>query len=212
MFHETNEAKLYTAPIHENASLFYRNIKRITDIVCALLLLVLFLPLLLLCCIIIPLESPGSPLFFQERLGVGGRRFNILKLRSMVLNAEKDGPQWASQNDERITKMGQFIRKTRIDELPQLINILKGDMSFVGPRPEREFFYEKFERDIPEFRYRLCVKPGLTGWAQINGGYELNPKTKLQYDLYYIRNRTCWFEIQIVCRTIFILCNGHGAR
>ncbi|WP_139141605.1 sugar transferase, partial [Bacillus anthracis] len=123
-----------------------------------------------------------------------------------------NGPQWANENDSRITKVGSFIRKTRIDELPQLLNILKGDMSFVGPRPEREYFYKQFDAYIPEFKDRLIVKPGLTGWAQINGGYNLDPKEKLKWDMEYIEMKTIRMDIRILCKTVLIVLNGNGAR
>ncbi|AIM05496.1 capsular polysaccharide biosynthesis glycosyltransferase, putative [Bacillus anthracis] len=118
----------------------------------------------------------------------------------------------ADENDSRITKVGSFIRKTRIDELPQLLNILKGDMSFVGPRPEREYFYKQFDTYIPEFKDRLIVKPGLTGWAQINGGYNLDAKEKLKLDMEYIEMKTIRMDIRILCKTVLIVLNGNGAR
>lgn len=130
----------------------------------------------------------------------------------MVKEAEINGPQWADENDSRITKVGSFIRKTRIDELPQLLNILKGDMSFVGPRPEREYFYKQFDTYIPEFKDRLIVKPGLTGWAQINGGYNLDAKEKLKLDMEYIEMKTIRMDIRILCKTVLIVLNGNGAR
>ncbi|GAB6433327.1 sugar transferase [Bacillus cereus] len=173
MIRETNQAKLYTIPAQEKTSILNRSIKRLFDIIFSLILLLLAIPIMLFFCIMIAFETAGSPIYFQERLGINGRKFNVLKLRSMVKDAELNGPQWANENDSRITKVGSFIRKTRIDELPQLLNILKGDMSFVGPRPEREYFYKQFDAYIPEFKDRLIVKPGLTGWAQINGGYNL---------------------------------------
>ncbi len=143
---------------------------------------------------------------------MNGKRFNVFKLRSMVTDAEINGPQWADENDPRITKVGSFIRKTRIDELPQLFNILKGDMSFVGPRPEREYFYKQFDTYIPEFKDRLIVKPGLTGWAQINGGYNLDAKEKLKLDMEYIEMKTIRMDIRILCKTVLIVLNRNGAR
>ncbi len=130
----------------------------------------------------------------------------------MRRDAETNGPQWANENDPRVTKIGRFIRKTRIDELPQFINILMGDMSLVGPRPEREIFIEKFESEVPGFRRRLQVKPGLTGWAQINGGYNVSPYYKLRYDLYYIRNQSIILDIKIMLKTCKVLVTGEGAR
>ncbi|MBE7149450.1 sugar transferase [Bacillus mycoides] len=212
MIRETNQAKLYAIPAQEKDKVLNRSVKRLFDIIFSLILLLFTIPIMLFFCILIALETSGAPIYFQERLGINGKRFYLFKLRSMVSDAEKNGPQWANENDPRITKVGLFIRKTRIDELPQLINILKGDMSFVGPRPEREYFYEKFEVNIPEFRNRLLVKPGLTGWAQINGGYNLEPKEKLELDMEYIELKTIRMDIRILCKTVFIVLNGNGAR
>ncbi|MED2151241.1 sugar transferase [Bacillus thuringiensis] len=175
-------------------------------------MLLLTIPIMLFFCIMITLETSGAPIYFQERLGINGKKFNVFKLRSMVKDAEMNGPQWAKEHDQRITKVGLFIRKTRIDELPQLLNILRGDMSFVGPRPEREFFYNEFDAYIPEFKDRLMVKPGLTGWAQINGGYNLDPKEKLRLDMEYIEMKTIRMDIRILCKTVLIVLNGNGAR
>ena len=130
----------------------------------------------------------------------------------MKKNAEKNGPQWATQNDPRVTKVGGFIRKTRIDEFPQFLNVLKGDMSIIGPRPERPFFTAKFHNDNPDFANRLAVKPGLTGWAQINGGYDLTPEQKLRFDLYYINHLNFIFDLKILINTIKIIITGKGAR
>ncbi|PES74274.1 capsular biosynthesis protein [Bacillus cereus] len=212
MIRETNQAKLYTIPAQEKDSILNRSVKRLFDIIFSLILLLIMLPLMLFFCIMIALETPGAPIYFQERLGINGKKFNLFKLRSMIKDAEKNGPQWANENDSRITKIGLFIRKTRIDELPQLINILKGDMSFVGPRPEREYFYNQFDAYIPEFKDRLIVKPGLTGWAQINGGYNLDPQEKLKLDMEYIELKTIRMEIRILCKTVLIVLNGNGAR
>ncbi|MFJ8453090.1 MULTISPECIES: sugar transferase [Bacillus cereus group] len=212
MIRETNQAKLYTIPAQEKNSILNRSVKRLFDVIFSLILLLLMIPIMLFFCILIALETSGSPVYFQERLGINGKGFKLFKLRSMVSDAEKNGPQWANENDPRITKVGLFIRKTRIDELPQLINILKGDMSFVGPRPEREYFYKKFEANIPEFKNRLLVKPGLTGWAQINGGYNLDPREKLKLDMEYVELKTIRMDIRILCKTVFIVLNGNGAR
>ena len=211
MIRETNQAKLYTIPAQAKTSMLNRSIKRLFDIIFSLILLLVTIPIMLFFCIMITFETAGAPIYFQERLGINGRKFNVLKLRSMVKDAEINGPQWANENDPRITKVGSFIRKTRIDELPQLINILKGDMSFVGPRPEREYFYKQFDTYIPEFKDRLIVKPGLTGW-QINGGYNLDPKEKLKLDMEYIEMKTIRMDIRILCKTVLIVLNGNGAR
>ncbi|MCC2447156.1 sugar transferase [Bacillus cereus] len=212
MIRETNQAKLYTIPAQEKPSILNRSVKRLFDIIFSIILLLLTIPIMLFFCIMITLETSGAPIYFQERLGINGKKFNVFKLRSMVKDAEINGPQWAKEHDPRITKVGLFIRKTRIDELPQLLNILRGDMSFVGPRPEREFFYNEFDAYIPEFKERLIVKPGLTGWAQINGGYNLDPKEKLRLDMEYIEMKTFRMDIRILCKTVLIVLNGNGAR
>ncbi|EOQ16822.1 sugar transferase [Bacillus cereus] len=212
MIRETNQAKLYTIPAQEKPSILNRSVKRLFDIIFSFILLLLTIPIMLFFCIMITLETSGAPIYFQERLGINGKKFNVFKLRSMVKDAEINGPQWAKEHDSRITKVGLFIRKTRIDELPQLLNILRGDMSFVGPRPEREFFYNEFDAYIPEFKERLIVKPGLTGWAQINGGYNLDPKEKLRLDMEYIEMKTFRMDIRILCKTVLIVLNGNGAR
>ncbi|PGZ10937.1 capsular biosynthesis protein [Bacillus cereus] len=212
MIRETNQAKLYTVPAQEKNNILNRSVKRLFDIIFSLILLLVTIPIMLFFCVMIILETSGAPLYLQDRLGINGKKFKVFKLRSMVNDAEKNGPQWASENDPRITKVGLFIRKTRIDELPQLINILKGDMSFVGPRPEREYFYKQFDAYIPEFKDRLLVKPGLTGWAQINGGYNLDPEEKLKLDMEYIELKTMRMDIHILCKTVLIVLNGNGAR
>lgn len=152
--------------------------KRVFDIVCSFLgLLILAIPMMIIA-LIITIDSPGAPIFKQERLGINGKPFMIYKFRSMRLDAEENGPQWADEQDPRCTHFGQILRRTRLDELPQLYNILRGDMSFVGPRPERAYFYREFEKYIPGFSNRLLVTPGLTGYAQVNGGYSLKPEEK----------------------------------
>ncbi|WP_346913691.1 sugar transferase [Clostridium sp.] len=190
----------------------YNNLKRIFDIVFSLILLLATSPILVLSLIIVYLQDFKEPLFSQKRLGLNNKVITIYKVRSMVHNAEKNGVKWASANDLRITKFGKFIRKTRVDELPQLFNVLKGDMSIIGPRPELEFFYKEFEKTIPNFRDRLVVKPGLTGWAQINGGYNITPRKKLDLDLYYIKNIGFKLEVKIFFKTIKAIFTGDGAR
>ena len=152
MIRETNQAKLYTIPAQEKPSILNRSVKRLFDIIFSIILLLLTIPIMLFFCIMITLETSGAPIYFQERLGINGKKFNVFKLRSMVKDAEINGPQWANEHDPRITKVGSFIRKTRIDELPQLLNILRGDMSFVGPRPEREFFIMNLMRIFQNLR------------------------------------------------------------
>ncbi|MGG0510594.1 sugar transferase [Priestia megaterium] len=192
--------------------LFYLLCKRVCDIAISLMALVVLLPVILLFALIVMIETPGSPFFLQERLGQSGRAFTIMKLRSMYSDAEKNGAQWAVKNDSRVTKVGKLIRQTRIDELPQLWNVLKGDMSIVGPRPERAVFIEEFQKTLPAFSQRLAVKPGLTGWAQINGGYELTPAEKLELDLYYIQHTNIRFDVKIMIKTLRVIVTGDGSR
>jgi exopolysaccharide biosynthesis polyprenyl glycosylphosphotransferase len=192
--------------------IIYPVVKRAFELVFSLLLLIVTLPVLLVTAIAIKLESPGSIFYKQERVGKDGKLFNVWKLRSMRSDAEKDGPQWAAKNDARVTRVGQFIRKTRIDELPQLFNVLSGEMSLIGPRPERPMFTEQFDKEIPGFKNRLAVKPGLTGWAQVNGGYDMTPKEKLELDLYYIEKQSFKLDAKIFFQTIKVVCTGDGAR
>ena len=190
----------------------YLIIKRIFDfVVAALAGLVLLIPMLILA-LLIRLDSEGPALYCQERLGKNGKPFVMYKFRSMRLNAEADGPKWADKYDERCTKLGKVLRSSRLDELPQLINILKGEMSFVGPRPERAYFYNEFEKYIPNFRDRLLVLPGLTGYAQVNGGYELAPEEKIVYDMEYIANRSLKMDLLCILRTAGIVFSHEGAR
>lgn len=190
----------------------YRKVKRIVDLPISIFLLLLILPICLIVCLFIILESSGNPIYIQERVGLNERRFKIYKLRSMYIDAEKNGHQWAGKNDQRITKVGRFIRRTRIDELPQIINIIRGEMSFIGPRPERPEFITEFLKDIPNFNNRLAVRPGITGWAQVNGGYELTPKEKLEYDIYYIQHESAKLDFIVLLKTIKVIFNGHGFR
>lgn len=191
---------------------YYENIKSSIEFIFSLLLLIIAVPICILACIAIYVELRVNPIYTQKRVGLNGKVFKIYKLRSMYIDAEKDGPKWASENDERITKVGRIIRKTRIDELPQLVNILKRDMSFIGPRPERPEFIREFIKYIPDFNDRLLVKPGITGWAQVNGGYSLTPKEKLEFDKYYIKNRGFKLDLLILIKTIIVIFTRHGAR
>ena len=184
----------------------YPVLKRTMDIILALIGSVLFVALLPFIMLAMMLDSPGTVFFRQERIGQGGRIFNIIKLRTMIPDAEKvTGPQWSSANDPRITRTGRFLRKTRLDEFPQLLNVLRGEMSLVGPRPERPFFVEKLSNTIPFYRTRNIIKPGLTGWAQVKyryGDTVEDALIKLQYDLYYIRHQSLLLDISIMLRTI----------
>ena len=190
----------------------YKGFKRLTDFFLSIVLLIPAIPICLISAIFIILETNGNPLYVQERVGLNGDKFKIYKLRSMYSDAEKDGHKWAEKEDSRITKVGSIIRKTRIDELPQLINIIKGEMAIIGPRPERPEFIEEFLNEIPDFNDRLAVKPGITGWAQVNGGYELSPKEKLQYDQYYIEHEKFLLDLMILFKTIKVVFTGEGSR
>ncbi|NEU30311.1 sugar transferase [bacterium LRH843] len=190
----------------------YPVVKRASDILMALFGLILASPILLLTVFLIKIETPGPAFFLQERVGINGGYFNVIKLRSMGVHAEKNGAQWAVKNDPRVTKVGAFIRKTRIDEIPQLINVLRGEMSMVGPRPERPIFTAQFNDEIPGFVQRLSVKPGITGWAQVNGGYDITPEQKLELDLYYIRKQSLRTDILVLLKTVKVVLTGDGAR
>lgn len=190
----------------------YLFFKRLFDLVASFTgLLLLWFPMLLIA-IAIKVDSRGPVLFKQERLGKDGASFIMYKFRSMYTNAEKNGPQWAAKIDWRCTRVGRFIRKTRLDELPQLINILRGDMSLVGPRPERAFFYDQFETYIHGFRNRLAVRPGLTGLAQVSGGYDLGPEEKIIYDMRYIMEQSLSMDLNCIFKTIKLVFTHEGAR
>ena len=190
--------------------------KRVFDIVVSATVLVLTLPLLLLTALAIKLEDRGPILYSQERVGLFGRRFTLYKFRSMREDAERHGgPQWAAKNDVRVTRVGSIIRKVRIDELPQLVNVLKGEMSFVGPRPERPHFVDQLAPLIPFFRERHAVKPGITGWAQINHPYGASlddARQKLSYDLFYVKNHTVLLDFSILIQTVRVVVFPEGAR
>lgn len=190
--------------------------KRLSDIVVSFVALVLFSPIMLVTAIAIMLTSKGPILYRQERVGLDGDVFNLLKFRSMRVDAEAEGkPQWAQKADPRVTLVGGFIRRTRIDELPQVINVLKGDMSFVGPRPERPFFVDQLTEDIPFYKERHCLKPGITGWAQIQYPYGASmedSKRKLEYDLYYIKNYSIFLDFLIILQTLRVVLFPVGAR
>lgn len=186
--------------------------KRIGDICLAAGLLLLLSPVMCIIAVMIKIDSPGPVFFSQERLGKDGIPFLIYKFRSMKIDAEKNGPQWAAENDDRCTRIGKTLRKMRLDELPQLWNILEGNMSFVGPRPEREYFYKKFDEYIPGFKNRLIAKPGLTGLAQVNGGYDLRPEEKIIYDMKYIEQQSVLLDIKCMLKTFILVFTHKGAR
>jgi sugar transferase (PEP-CTERM system associated) len=190
-------------------------VKRLFDIFCALTLILVSGPVMLLAALAIRFESRGPILYRQQRVGLNGSTFDVVKFRSMRVDAEKDGPRWAAQKDDRITRIGAIIRRTRIDELPQLFNVLKGDMSLVGPRPERPYFVEQLTQQIPYFAVRQSVKPGLTGWAQVRYQYGStieDSQQKLQFDLYYVKNHTLFLDCVILLETVGVVLTGKGAR
>ena len=193
----------------------YSALKRFFEILLVLLTSPLWLPIMLITGIIIKLESKGPMFFTQNRVGLGNKDFTVYKLRSMCADSEKHGAQFAKANDMRVTRVGKFIRKTRIDEIPQFLNILKGDMSLIGPRPEQRTFVEQFEKEIPFYTYRHVVRPGISGWAQVTQGYaasEDETRIKLEHDLYYIKNFSLWLDILIIFKTVKTMLTGFGAR
>lgn len=200
-------------PTRIKGNLFYKIVKRIFDIVvsfCALIFLAI--PVVVIA-IAVKASSEGPAIYKQERLGKNGKSFQILKFRTMIKESEIDGAQWSTGDDDpRITPVGRILRKFRLDELPQFWNILNGSMSFVGPRPERECFYEEFEKYIHGFKHRLCVTPGLTGLAQVNGGYDLKPEEKIVYDMEYINNRSIINDIKIMFKTVAVIFTHDGAK
>ncbi len=189
--------------------------KRAMDILISAALLAFLGPFLLLVAIAIKLDSPGPVFYKQRRTGMNGRVFDVIKFRSMVTDAEKNGAQFASKNDSRVTALGRILRKTRIDEIPQAINVLRGEMSFVGPRPERPEMIETLERHIPHYHDRHAIKPGITGWAQVEYEYGASvedAREKLKYDLYYIKNFSIVFDLIILLKTVRVTLFGIGAR
>jgi exopolysaccharide biosynthesis polyprenyl glycosylphosphotransferase len=186
------------------------------DAALAAVLLVLTSPLLGLAALAIKLESRGPVFYRQERVGLNGSTFRVLKFRSMRVDAETDGkPQWAAAQDSRVTRVGAIIRRFRIDEIPQLLNVFEGDMSMVGPRPERPFFVEQLTEQIPYYALRHSVKPGVTGWAQVRyqyGSTVADSLEKLQYDLYYLKNHTLFLDMVILFETVGVVLSGKGAR
>ncbi|PSJ44955.1 glycosyl transferase [Zobellella endophytica] len=193
----------------------YAFIKRVTELLLVLATLPLWLPLLLATAVLIRLESPGPALFVQQRVGQGGRLFNMYKLRSMYLASPGSGARFAGANDSRVTRVGRFIRRTRLDEVPQFFNVLKGDMSLIGPRPEQREFVAQFERQIPFYVYRHVVRPGITGWAQVRHGYAASAddtRIKIEHDFYYIKHFSFWLDLLVVYKTLQTMVTGFGAR
>jgi len=196
---------------------FYRTaVKRIFDVLCSLVLIVLAAPIMLITAIAIKMESAGPVFYRQERVGYNSQNFKVTKFRSMRTDAEQDGkPRWATANDSRVTRVGNLIRLVRIDELPQLFNVLTGDMSLVGPRPERPFFVEQLTTEIPYYAVRHSIKPGVTGWAQVRYQYGStieDSQEKLQYDLYYVKNHSLFLDFVILFETVGVVLTGKGAR
>ncbi|MDH3000855.1 glycosyl transferase [Chelonobacter oris] len=193
----------------------YSLIKRSIDVLLVIVTFPVTLPIMLLTAFAVSLESEGGALFIQKRVGQGGKEFSIYKFRSMCKDSEKDGAQFAASCDMRVTSIGKFIRKTRIDELPQFFNVLKGDMSLIGPRPEQKAFVDQFEREIPFYSYRHIVKPGISGWAQVVHGYAADvddTRIKIEHDFYYIKHFSLWLDILIVFKTLKTMLTGFGAR
>lgn len=202
-----------TPGFYLNQSPVRYRLKRIFDITASLTLLIFSFPFLIAGAALVKLSSPGPILFSQQRVGRGGECFSILKLRTMRQDAEKDGAQWAQNRDPRVTRTGRFLRASRIDELPQIWNVLRGDMSLIGPRPERPEFTSLLEKEIPFYALRHSVLPGITGWAQVlfpYGSSVEDAKDKLQYELYYIRNYSIWMDLKILLQTIQVVIFGRG--
>jgi sugar transferase (PEP-CTERM system associated) len=193
-----------------------RVVKRIFDIVVSLCFLILVSPICAAVALLIRLDSPGPALFLQDRVGLDGKTFRIWKFRSMRQNAEADGiPRWASERDPRITRIGRFIRKTRIDEFPQVVNVLLGDMSFIGPRPERPEFVDQLRKELPFYDLRHRVQPGITGWAQVSykyGASREDAKKKLCYDVYYAKNNDTVLDLAILLQTVRVILFAQGGR
>ena len=193
----------------------YAAAKRTLDVLFTLLLLPALLPSLLIVAGLVRLSSPGPVLFWQVRVGRGGSLFRLVKFRSMTLDAEQHGPSFAALGDSRVTRIGRVLRQYRLDELPQFWNVLRGEMSIIGPRPEQRSFSQDFERELSHYALRHCVRPGITGWAQVNQGYAeglAQTAEKLRYDLDYIERLSVWLDAHIVLRTLKTMLSGFGSR
>ena len=205
----------FTELLHVRSSDTYLFVKRVFDAVCSLLLLFVFSIPMALVVVVIKLETTGPAIFAQQRIGLGGVSFTMYKFRSMVTDAERGGAQFAARGDKRVTRVGKFIRKYRIDELPQLYNVLRGDMSLIGPRPEQKNLLDELVEEIPLFPFRHSVRPGITGWAQVCQGYAYDVDSsseKITYDLFYIKNLSFLLDMTIIVRTIRIMLTGFGSR
>jgi len=190
--------------------------KRVYELVTAAAVLIILLPVIVAVAVAVKLDSRGPVFFKQERVGQNGEIFTVYKFRSMREDAEEQtGPVWAAGDDDRVTRVGRFLRKTRLDEVPQLFNVVRGHMSFVGPRPERPFFVEQLSKEIPYYVKRHAVKPGITGWAQVRYSYGASvedAKEKLQYDLYYVKNLSLLLDLEVIIDTFKVVVLGKGAR
>ena len=205
-FEQTEE--YYIEPVSVERKIAYEVVKRSLDIIFSMMaLLILIMPMCIIA-IAIKCTSKGAALYTQERLGKDGKTFKIIKFRSMIDDAEKNSIQWCEEDDPRVTRLGAYLRRYHIDELPQLWNIFVGDMSLGGPRPERECYYDAFETYIHGFHERLKVKPGLTGLAQVSGGSLMRPEEKIVYDIEYIKNRSIWLDIRVLCNTFLTVISG----
>ena len=211
-----NVENLFDETWHLNNTInsFSGRIKRFGDIFLSSFIILISLPFVIVACIFIYLEDKGTVFYSQKRIGISGQEFKIFKLRTMCIEAEKDGPRWASKEDKRITNIGRILRKTRLDELPQLLSVLKGEMSLIGPRPERREIEEMIEKDIPHYYLRHIVRPGLSGWAQVNYHYGSSVKDseiKLSFDLYYIKKFSIWLDLLIFIKTIKVVFTAKGS-
>jgi lipopolysaccharide/colanic/teichoic acid biosynthesis glycosyltransferase len=205
----------FVSGVADSARPITEDMRRLRDIAGSLLLLVLTLPVMLVAACLIKFESPGPVLYRQERVGLFGQVFTLLKFRSMRVDAEADGPCWAAKRDHRVTRIGKFIRACRIDELPQLVNVLRGEMSLVGPRPERPYFTEKLTPFIPGYHQRTRILPGITGLAQVSYRYGASvedARAKHTYDVYYLRNQTMLLDLRIMLATVWVVLCRIGAR
>ncbi|KZU29551.1 Undecaprenyl-phosphategalactosephosphotransferase [Lactiplantibacillus plantarum] len=192
---------------------FYTPFKRLFDLIFSLILMIPASIIILVFMVLVKIETPGKCFYTQERVGLMGQTIKVTKLRSMYNDAEKkSGAMWAQKEDPRVTRVGHFMRKTRVDELPQLWSVVKGDMSLIGPRPERPVFTQQFSEDIEGFEQRLLVKPGLSGYAQVHGGYDDTPAQKLENDMYYIEHFSITTDLAIFFETLRVVVTGDGAR
>ncbi len=224
MLYEEEAGRLFIDVLRPSALIFstgFRRrwitmaLKRLVDIVISIVGLLVLAPFMAAIALLIKLDSPGPVFYRQMRVGLRGHPYMMWKFRSMSQDAEKHGPRWADANDPRISRVGRWLRKLRIDELPQLINVLKGEMSLVGPRPERPIFVQELRAIIPYYDLRHTVRPGITGWAQTKFRYGASAEdahTKLQYDLYYVKNLSLWLDALVLMQTLLVMLRGEGAR